>query len=161
MAITATTHYRFNSLHGSSWLAPSKSFAYLLGNHEQYDGWDAFRFRFEMPAYESGAYDGNFYYSFNYGPVHFIILNSENASFDHSLPEYQWLQKDLASIDRLSTPWVFASYHRPWYCSNKAHPGSGDAMKAAYEDLFYQYKVDISFVGHTHAYERTLPMYKV
>jgi len=112
-----------------------------------------------MPASESGASDGNFYYSFNFGPVHFIALNSERGDFSHSLPQYTWLEKDLASVNRAVTPWVFASYHRPWYCSNKAHPGSGDAMKDSYEDLFYKYNVDISFVGHTHAYERTKPIY--
>jgi len=131
-----------------------------VGNHEDYNLWDAFIYRFKMPAHESGASDGNFYYSYNFGGIHFIILNSERGDFSHSLPQYQWLVRDLASVDRKVTPWVFASFHRPWYCSNMAHPGSGDAMKDSYEDVFYQYKVDISFVGHTHAYERTLPMYK-
>jgi hypothetical protein len=141
-------------------LASNIPYMVAVGNHENYDNWDAFAYRFTMPAQESKANDGNFYYSYNYGPVHFIILNSERGDFDHSLPQYQWLESDLASVDRSVTPWVFASFHRPWYCSNKAHPGSGDLMKNSYEDLFYKYKVDISFVGHTHAYERTYPMYQ-
>src|SRR5262249_1758746 len=29
-----------------------------------------------------------------------------------------------------------------------------------YEELLYKYGVDINLVGHTHAYERTQPMYK-
>jgi hypothetical protein len=28
-----------------------------------------------------------------------------------------------------------------------------------YEPLFYQHQVDLVYSGHTHAYERTFPMY--
>jgi len=131
-----------------------------VGNHEVFANWEPFTYRFNMPAAESSGTDGNFFYSFNFGLVHFIGLNSERGDFSHTLPQYKWLEQDLANVNRQETPWVFASFHKPWYTTNLADTGSGLAMKAAYEDIFYKYKVDISFVGHIHAYERTTPMYQ-
>jgi hypothetical protein len=29
-----------------------------------------------------------------------------------------------------------------------AHYGSGDSMRAAFEDMFYKYKVDLAINGH-------------
>lgn len=65
--------------------------------------WEAFIFRFDMPAEESGAHEGNFFYSYNYGGIHVISLNSESYHW-HLLPQYSWLEKDLKSINRTETP---------------------------------------------------------
>jgi hypothetical protein len=57
----------------------------LPGNHEvEQDGappatqteYMAFLARFAMPSAASGATEGNLYYSFSVGAVHFIMLNS-------------------------------------------------------------------------------------
>jgi len=130
-----------------------------VGNHETFSLWIAFLYRFNMPAQESGGDQGNLFYSFDYGPIHVIALSSEMPFFWHWLDQYQWLQQDLAKIDRKKTPWVFTTWHRPFYCSNVAHWMSDESMRESYEDLLYKYKVDISFTGHIHAYERTVPMY--
>jgi len=130
-----------------------------VGNHETFSLWIAFQYRFNMPAIEAGADEGNLFYSFDYGPIHVIALNSETPFFWHWLDQYNWLAKDLASIDRKKTPWVFTTWHRPFYCSNTVHWQSDESMRLSYESLLYQYKVDISFTGHIHAYERTAPMY--
>jgi len=130
-----------------------------VGNHETFSLWIAFLYRFNMPANESGATEGNLYYSFDYGPIHVIALSSEMPFFWHWLDQYQWLQKDLAKIDRKKTPWVFTTWHRPFYCSNTVHWQSDESMRQSYEDLLYQHHVDISFTGHIHAYERTTPIY--
>lgn len=130
-----------------------------VGNHETFSLWIAFLYRFNMPASESGATEGNLYYSFDYGPIHVIALSSEMPFFWHWLDQYQWLAKDLAKIDRQKTPWVFTTWHRPFYCSNTAHWQSNEDMRTSYEQLLYQYHVDISFTGHIHAYERTKPIY--
>jgi 2',3'-cyclic-nucleotide 2'-phosphodiesterase (5'-nucleotidase family) len=57
-------------------------------------------------------------------------------------------------VDRTKTPWLIAILHAPWYNSNSAHQGEGDAMMAAMESTLYAAKVDIMFAGHVHAYER-------
>lgn len=141
-------------------LADHLPYMVTVGNHETASLWLAFLERFEMPAAESGATLGSLYYSYEFGPIHVIGLSSEMFFFGNWTSQTEWLQKDLATIDRTRTPWVFSSWHRPWYCSNYAHQDSAADMRAAYEDLLHQYGVDISFVGHVHACERTLPMYK-
>jgi hypothetical protein len=59
-------------------------------------------------------------------------------------------------VDRTKTPWLIAILHAPWYNSNSAHQGEGDAMMAAMESTLYAAKVDIMFAGHVHAYERAV-----
>jgi len=126
------------------------------GNHELFDLFITYQSRFRMPP---NGDKGNLYYSFNYGLIHHITLDSETASFNHLLTQYQWLKRDLEKVDRKVTPWIFALWHSPWYCSNKAHQDSGNRMRESFEVLFQQYDVDMVFTGHVHAYERTLGVY--
>jgi hypothetical protein len=131
-----------------------------VGNHELIDLLVPFLERFSMPAQQSGATWGNLYYSWNYGNVHFIALDSESFEYFEWSPQHVWLKKDLESVDRTKTPWVVAFWHTPWYCSNAAHQWDGWLMRESFEELFYQHKVDLVLQGHVHAYERTHPIYK-
>ena len=54
---------------------------------------------------------------------------------------------------------VLALVHAPWYNSNEAHQGEGDAMQDAMEVLLYGARVDAVFAGHVHAYERFKRVY--
>jgi Icc-related predicted phosphoesterase len=54
------------------------------------------------------------------------------------------------------TPWLIVVLHAPWYNTNHAHQGDGDAMKKAVEELLYEARVDLVVTGHVHAYERTV-----
>jgi Calcineurin-like phosphoesterase len=108
------------------------------GNHEIFDAFVPYLYRFKMPSKESGAKFGNMYYSWNIGPVHLIALNSESLEFWHTadpMEQYEWLKADLASVDRTVTPWVMSFWHTPWYCSNTHHQGSGNDMKDSYEEV--------------------------
>jgi len=132
-----------------------------VGNHEILDDlFVAYNYRFTMPASQSNAPEENLFYSFNYGNAHFIALSSEELVYWHLTPQYHWLKKDLANVDRTKTPWIIAMWHSPWYCSNQDHQGSGDDMRDSFEEIFYQHKVDLVINGHVHAYERTQPLYK-
>ena len=55
------------------------------------------------------------YYSFDYGNVHMIALESEAQNFS---AQYDWLEQDLAQVNRTVTPWIIGFWHRPWYSSN-------------------------------------------
>ncbi|KAB1223590.1 putative purple acid phosphatase 20 [Morella rubra] len=107
-----------------------------------------------MPFEESGS-DSNLHYSFNAAGVHVIMLGSY-TNFHPDSAQYQWLEGDLGKIDRSRTPWTVAIIHAPWYNSNTVHQWKkeSDETKASMEDLLYQARVDIVFVGHVHAYER-------
>ncbi len=128
-------------------------------------------------AQQSGGTWGNLYYSWDYGNIHFIALDSESFEYFEMSPQHVWLKQDLHKVNRTKTPWVVAFWHTPWYCSNtgtatlvtltdnsfihhvgtppahrfslvsSVHEGAGWLMKDSFEDLFYKYKVDLVLQG--------------
>jgi len=136
-------------------LASHVPFMMAPGNHELFSLFIAYNYRFTMPQ---NGYD-NLYYSFNYRGIHVLILNSESLNEFHWSSMYQFAKKDLQSVNRALTPWVFAAFHHPWYCSNMQHNDSAWFMKEEYENLFHKTGVDLVLQGHVHAYERTYPVY--
>ncbi|KAJ1404585.1 Purple acid phosphatase-like, N-terminal [Sesbania bispinosa] len=132
------------------------------GNHEieqqaENKTFVAYSSRFAFPSEESGS-SSTFYYSFNAGGIHFIMLGAY-ISYSKSGEQYKWLESDLASVDREVTPWLVATWHPPWYSTYKAHYREAECMRVEMEDLLYQYGVDIVFNGHVHAYERSNRVY--
>ncbi|CAL5347567.1 unnamed protein product [Camellia sinensis] len=130
----------------------------IEGNHEiepQAAGisFQSYLTRFAVPSKESGS-NTNFYYSFDAGGVHFIMLCAQ----------YAWLKEDLHNMDRSVTPWLVAAWHPPWYNSYKTHYQEFDCMRQEMEALLYQYRVDIVFSSHmktcmVDAYERMNRVY--
>jgi acid phosphatase len=59
--------------------------------------------------------------------------------------QYQWLAKDLASVDRTKTPWVIAMSHRPMYSSGVSSYQAN--LRAAFQDLLLQNGVDLYLSG--------------
>lgn len=134
------------------------------GNHEieifpiiYPKGFEAYNTRWPMPFQESGS-NSNLYYSFEVAGVHIIMLGSY-ADFSVESQQYEWLQLDLAKIDRVKTPWVITMVHAPWYTTNEAHQGEGESMRQAMEELLFKARVDLVFAGHVHAYERFTRIY--
>ncbi|CAD6254963.1 unnamed protein product [Miscanthus lutarioriparius] len=70
-------------------------------------------------------------------------------------PQWKWLVAELAKVDRTTTPWFFISSHVPWYNSNNFHYMEGEPMRAQFEKMAVDARVDVVFAGHVHAYERT------
>ncbi|KAH8678143.1 Metallo-dependent phosphatase-like protein [Xylariales sp. PMI_506] len=70
--------------------------------------------------------------------------------------QWQWLKKDLASVDRKKTPWVIAMSHRPMYSTQTSSYQTN--IREAFEALFLEYEVDLYLSGHIHWYERLFPM---
>jgi len=113
--------------------------------------------RFHMP--ENGL--GLFWYSYDYGMVHMIMLSFEH-DFRPGSPQYIWLEKDLKSVDRTKTPFVMVGAHRPMYCSEAVYIDFVIALRLQQylEDLLYTYKVDVCLWAHYHSYERTCKVYR-
>ncbi|UJR16660.1 hypothetical protein I4U23_003560 [Adineta vaga] len=95
----------------------------------------AYQNRFCMSGDLSGGYK-NMWYSFDYGPIHVIMLNTEtdfvdaptgpdttlNAGhFVGKSAQVTWLQADLQKAtdpaQRAKVPWIVATGHRPFYGS--------------------------------------------
>ncbi|KAE9590336.1 hypothetical protein Lal_00028028 [Lupinus albus] len=134
----------------------------LGGNHEiepQVDGitFKSYLSRFAVPAEESGS-KSNFYYSFDVGGIHFIMLGSY-VDYNSTGAQFSWLKQDLKSVNRSVTPWLIASWHSPWYNSYASHYQEFECMRLEMEALIYEYGVDIVFNGHVHAYERMNRVY--
>ena len=96
------------------------------------------------------------YYSFDYGPVHVIALDTEFTFLDptRQAEQLRWLQADLSST---TEPWKVAVLHRAPYSSGGEH-GSALDVRAAFGPIFERYGVDLVVAGHEHDYERTLPI---
>ncbi|CAI7777612.1 unnamed protein product, partial [Closterium sp. NIES-54] len=135
------------------------------GNHEDEadegapssNPFKAYNARWPMPAAASGS-PSNLFYSFDSGSIHWVVLSCYSDYLQGSA-QYNWLQADLAKVDRKVTPWLIAAFHEPWYHSNKDHQKSGEDMRLALEKLLYDAHTDVVVCGHVHAYERTLPLY--
>ncbi|KAG7547734.1 Purple acid phosphatase-like N-terminal [Arabidopsis suecica] len=134
----------------------------IEGNHEiepQASGitFKSYSERFSVPASESGS-NSNFYYSFDAGGVHFVMLGAY-VDYNHTGAQYAWLKEDLSKVDRAVTPWLVATMHPPWYNSYSSHYQEFECMRQEMEELLYQHRVDIVFAGHVHAYERMNRIY--
>ncbi|XP_023006281.1 LOW QUALITY PROTEIN: purple acid phosphatase 15-like [Cucurbita maxima] len=121
------------------------------GNHEiepqaENRTFAAYSSRFAFPSNESNS-SSTFYYSFNAGGIHFIMLGAY-ISYDRSGDQYKWLEQDLAKVNRKVTPWLVATWHPPWYSTYTSHYREAECMRVAMEDLLYKYKVDLVFNGH-------------
>lgn len=71
-------------------------------------------------------------------------------------PQWHWLREELERVDREKTPWLIVLMHVPIYNSNDAHFQEGESMQSVFESWFVQYRVDVIFAGHVHAYERSV-----
>lgn len=127
-----------------------------------------------MPSGPSNGL-GNMWFSYDYGMVHFVHIDTETdlgnglVGPDEGDPEHagpfgttnqqiNWLQNDLASVNKTVTPWIVAFGHRGWYLSSTKSACAN--CQTAFEQLFWQYDVDLYINGHAHFYERTAPIYK-
>lgn len=94
-------------------------------------------------------------FSFDYGNVHWTLLDS-NSFVDWSDPELQaWLRKDLAAASKAQ--WRLVAFHHPPYNSSKVSHFREQRMRVI-SPLLEEYKVDLVLSGHVHNYQRTFPL---
>ena len=110
--------------------------------------------RFTMP--ETPGSNGVFWYSLDSGLLHTVVLSSEHDLSEGS-PQRDWLVSDLVAVDRSRTPWLVLELHRPLYEAEAFFDQNavGIGMRYEIEDLLYDFKVDVVFAGHYHAYHRS------
>jgi acid phosphatase type 7 len=109
------------------------------------------------PDAGGGAYPDHAerYYSFDYGPVHFVALDTERAFQDTARRAEQlaWLQADLGATGQ---PWKIAYFHRSPYSAGGEH-GSDLAVRQAFGPIFEANGVQLVLSAHEHVYERGVP----
>ncbi|EFA77915.1 hypothetical protein PPL_08556 [Heterostelium album PN500] len=141
-------------------LSSMQSYMVCIGNHDVFYNKSAYSASWLMPS-ESPAQT---WYAFDYNGVHFVAISTEN-SYTYGSEQYTWLENHLQQF-RESNPdtWLIAYAHRPFYCTSIimqwCYGNHTGALFNTYDPLFQKYNVDIFIAGHTHAYERTYPVYE-
>jgi acid phosphatase len=96
------------------------------------------------------------YRSFDYGPVHVIVLNSElyERNDQGGIEEQrEWLLEDLAAS--AEAPWTVVVLHRPLYSSTDG--AASDKIREDLGPIFTENGVDLVLSGHARNYERFEP----
>jgi hypothetical protein len=130
----------------------------VIGNHEyRTDSGGPYLDLFDLPATALDPQDTERYYSFDWGDVHFVALDSEDPlgrisdASDNDMAD--WLEADLAADDHA---WKIVIIHRPPYSSSPIHTETDVREKLV--PIFETYGVDLVLAGHNHNYERTHPL---
>jgi len=118
------------------------SFQYqtCMGNHE--DSGQLFVKYFPYP------FISNRYWSFDYGPAHFVIMD-QYTNYGPGSAELEWIDNDLAASQK---QWKFICLHEPGWSAG--HHGNNSAVQNYIQPLCEQYGVPIVFGGHNHYYAR-------
>jgi hypothetical protein len=132
-----------------------------MGNHDSRasNNWGrAYLDRFVLPEQGGdGAYPDHAerYYSFDYGPVHFVAVDTERAFQDPARRAAQlaWLDSDLAATGQ---PWKVVYFHRAPYSSGLGH-GSDLLVRSTLMPIFQRHGVHLVLSSHEHNYERIIP----
>lgn len=103
------------------------------------------------------------YYSFDYGDVHFVSVETNDgplieAAIYDTVDEpnmLEWLRQDLAASDKR---WKIAFFHHPPYSSSERDPNG--AVRANVLPILEEGGVDLVLTGHDHQTERTKPIWQ-
>lgn len=144
----------------------------LLGNHEAYSlQWQvclpvAYKGLFNVPGNGLAQYK-NQLYSFDYGPVHFTVLDTNFPEMQSLQPnllaeQLPWLEQDLAQS---KAKWKVVLMHRDIFLYGFGPESGRPQTKTQLLDFSYQlmpvfdkYNVDAVLTAHLHTYRRRVPL---
>ena len=100
------------------------------------------------------------YYSFDYGDIHFISLDSYGEElnkrfYDTTGAQALWLKNDLSANQR---KWTIVYFHHPPYSMGGNNSDTDPELVGVRTKLlriFERYGVDLVLAGHSHTYERS------
>jgi hypothetical protein len=141
------------------------------GNHDYANSYDRqndhnvpYFSMFDLPKNgEAGGVASNSeaYYSYNYGNIHFLSLDSygrENNStrlYDSTGAQVQWIKQDLAANTK---KWVVAYFHHPPYTMGTHNSDTETELvriRTNFIKILERMGVDLIICGHSHTYERS------
>lgn len=104
------------------------------------------------------------YYSFDYGNVHIVSLDSQLSARDETqrATMRQWVTDDLSAN---TSDWTVVIFHHPPYSKGANHDSDDTEnndfdrpiwdMRNEFVPIFEMYGVDVVYGGHSHSYERS------
>ena len=142
-----------------------------IGNHEAYpmysftvDHANADKLLRKYFPYGFLADANRYYYSFDCGPVHFLVLDQYTLldgvagrtyawEAENDAGQFAWMKEDLQNTDK---PWKVVMFHQPAWTAKKEMGFSGNdvIMRDWYCPIFEQEGVDVVIQGHVHFYSR-------
>lgn len=129
-----------------------------MGNHDYpTDNGTPYLSLFDPPRNALQDQDIGRYYSFDYGNVHFVVVDSnipldvDDAIADDDM--FDWLRMDLSQT---AQPWKIVSCHHPPY--NTGDHGSDERVRTKLIPIFEEFGVDLVLSGHQHNYQRSKPL---
>ena len=134
----------------------------LRGNHENYSlQWQPYRGDlylqlFDLPQNGPAGLKEQAY-SYDYGDVHFAVLDTQQEELAQWQPDLltrqtQWLAADLAASNK---KWKIVLMHRTPF---RYQDGRLNEIGAAFIPVIESNNVDLVFSGHNHSYSRSAPL---
>jgi hypothetical protein len=93
-------------------------------------------------------------FSFDYGPVHWTVLDSNTYADWESPTMRAWLEADLKAAKKAT--WRIVALHHPLFQSSRSH--FDDQWMRPISPILERYGVDLVLAGHVHNYQRTAPI---
>lgn len=131
----------------------------IAGNHEKEP--DSFFNHFNLIPAEDSETSTGVYYSFDYSNAHFVMMNTNEYSFEYSdLSEDQveWMQADIGTAKE-EGKWIIVVLHKGPYTTSNHATDSGimgaTGVRTLIAPMFAELGVDLVLQGHDHIYART------
>jgi hypothetical protein len=113
------------------------------------------------------------YYSFNYGPVHFLVMNTE-ILYTVGSPQYNFVVNDLKSTTTNGNIfWIVVCCHQPMWNDSASGAPDGSFVPSSFASTYHPIfdpnpnntgtvpnfaGVDLVLTGHSYNYQRTYPI---
>jgi len=95
------------------------------------------------------------YYSFDYGNIHYVCLNSQDTDRSPNGAMLTWLKNDLGATKQ---DWIITYFHHPPYTKG-SHDSNTEKqlveMRTNALPIMEAGGVDLCLTGHSHSYERS------
>lgn len=133
-----------------------------IGNHETSQSTTATDFPylhiFSLPtAGEAGGAPSGTekYYSFDYGNIHFVCLDSMTSGLTGTTPMARWLEEDLTAT---AAEWIIVFFHHPPYTKGSHNSDTEQDLVQIRQNIvpiLEAHGVDLVLSGHSHVWERS------
>ena len=139
--------------------APTMGRMPFLLAHGNHDGLAInYLVQFAQPQADAADQD-ELYFSLDYGPIHFVVLNDTPRGGDLSSlagQQLTWLRADLtrARMNRARVPWIIVVHHKPCFGSS-VHSAAVDTefIRRTWPPVYNEFGVDLVLSGHEHDFE--------